>query len=143
MGWPSVVLIHGGSEVMRFDIVCQYIRSQLLAFLLIAVDGLEGIEFIAKDFLGCGQVAGAITHLIERFHLETLIGLLQVHQARVTATRNAFQRVTYLVVVEHPVVAPHKDVCCIVLVNSHDVVDRYTMLSFRILFTEYASVSFS
>ena len=122
---------------MRFDIVCQYIRSQLLAFLLIAVDCLEGIEFIAKDFLGCGQVAGAIPYLVECCYLEALIGLLQVHQAWVTATRDAFQRVAHLVVVEHPVVAPHKDVSCIVLVNSHDVVDRYTMLPFCILLPEY------
>ena len=56
-----------------------------------------------------------------------------------TATGDAFQRVADLIVVEHPVVAPHADIVGIAVVDCHDSADGHTMFALRIVFADFVN----
>ena len=49
--WPTIILIHCCRESLLFDIPCQSFGPQLLTFLLVAVDGLEGIILVSEYFV--------------------------------------------------------------------------------------------
>ena len=78
-------MIHRGRKVMLLDKGSQHIGSQLFTLLLITIDSLKCIELISEYFLGGGHVSGTVLHLVERYYLEALLFLSNVHQPRMTA----------------------------------------------------------
>ena len=110
LGWPAIVLIQSHFKTIPLGISRQPFGSQSFAILLIAVDGFKRIELVTEDLLGRRQVTGAILHLVEGSHFKALFCLSDVHQSRMAAARDAFQRVAHLIVVEDPEIAPYEDV---------------------------------
>ena len=72
-------------EAILLSISRQPFCSQSFAILLIAVDGLKGIELVTEEtigthhrLLGRRQVSGAVLYLVEGRHLEALLCLSDV-----------------------------------------------------------------
>ena len=133
MGRPAIVLIQSHCKAVLLGISRQSFGSQSFAILLIAVDGFKGIELVTEDLLGRRQVSGAILYLVEGCHFKALFCLSDVHQSRMAAARDTFQRVAHLIVVEDPEITPYLDVLGITLVNSHYAVDGYAVFTLGIL----------
>ncbi len=117
---------------MLLGINSQSFGPQPLSCFRIAVDGMKCVVLLTEDSLGRGQVSGTVLHLVEAGHLKAIFCLSDVHQSGMVAAGNAFQRVARLIVVEHPEVAPNKNVLSIPLIDSHDGVNGHTMLALGI-----------
>ena len=57
---PSVVLVHGGRDIILLDIFRNRLHTILFACLFVGTDVLKFIEFVAKYFLSTRQIITAI-----------------------------------------------------------------------------------
>ena len=64
-GIPAVVLIHGGLNIVVFDIAGDSGCANLFAGFLIGIDLLPAVIFVAEDALGGRNETGTVFNLVK------------------------------------------------------------------------------
>ena len=130
---PPVVLIHGGCESVVANECTKHVMLEHFVLITSAVVDLEGFEILSENALGTGLEARTVFYLFEVGHIEAFTHLTDMHQSRMTTARDAFQRITFLLVVVHPEIAPYTDVGGIIRIDSHLLAYGYAVLTWCIV----------
>ena len=126
-------MVLSGRQSVVANECTQHIMPERFVLIAIAVVNLESFEILSENTLGTGQETRAVLNLFEVGHIEGFTPLTDVHQAGMTAARDAFQRVVHLFVVVHPEIAPDTDVCGIAAIDGHLLVDGYAVFALSIV----------